>query len=115
MRPLPHGQFLGDLNRSVQAGGFSVDLRVATLPPEAVTEHSHDTAHFILPLADGYRSLARDPLAPVRTLFGAGSAIYNPPGGRSRPSPMTSCSPPCRSRARNGSSRPWAWRRAAAA
>lgn len=80
MRPLPHGQFLGDLNRSVQAGGFSVDLRVATLPPEAVTEHSHDTAHFILPLADGYRSLARDPLAPVRTLFGAGSAIYNPPG-----------------------------------
>jgi len=80
MSPLPHGQFLGDLNRSVEAGGYRVDLRVASLPPEAVTEHSHDNAHFILPLADGYRSLARDPLAPIRTLFGAGSAIYNPPG-----------------------------------
>lgn len=70
---------MGMLNRSVSAGGFDVDLRVATLPPEAVEEHSHDTAHFILPLADGYRSLARDPLAE-RTVFGAGSAIYNPPG-----------------------------------
>ena len=78
-RRLPHGQFLGDLNRSVSAGGFEVDLRVATLPPEAVEEHSHDAAHFILPLADGYRSLARDPLGS-RTVFGAGSAIYNPPG-----------------------------------
>lgn len=80
MNPFPHGHFLGDLNRSVKAGGFTVDLRVASLPPEAVAEHSHDTAHFILPLADRYRSLARDPLAPARTLFGAGSAIYNPPG-----------------------------------
>ena len=78
-RQLLHGQFLGALNRSVSAGGFEVDLRVATLPPEAVEEHSHDAAHFILPLADGYRSLARDPLAE-RTVFGAGSAIYNPPG-----------------------------------
>lgn len=70
---------MGALNRSVSAGGFEVDLRVATLPPEAVEEHSHDSAHFILPLADGYRSLARDPLTR-RTVFGAGSAIYNPPG-----------------------------------
>jgi AraC family transcriptional regulator len=80
MSRLPHGQFLGDLNRSVAAGGYCVDLRIATLPPEAVTEHSHDAAHFILPLADGYRSLARDQLARDRTLFSAGSAIYNPPG-----------------------------------
>lgn len=80
MSRLPHGQFLGDLNRSVEAGGFCVDLRVASLPPEAVAEHSHDNAHFILPLADGYRSLARDPLAKSRTVFSAGSAIYNPPG-----------------------------------
>lgn len=78
-RQLPHGQFMGTLNRSISAGGFEVDLRVATLPPEAVEEHSHDAAHFILPLADGYRSLARDPLTR-RTVFGAGSAIYNPPG-----------------------------------
>ncbi len=70
---------MGTLNRSISAGGFEVDLRVATLPPEAVEEHSHDAAHFILPLADGYRSLARDPLTG-RTVFGAGSAIYNPPG-----------------------------------
>lgn len=77
---LPRGQFLGSLNRSVSAGGFDVDLRVATLPPEAVAEHSHASAHFILPLADGYRSLARDPLAKAREVFEAGSAIYNPPG-----------------------------------
>ena len=70
---------MGALNRSISAGGFEVDLRVATLPPEAVAEHSHDTAHFILPLADGYRSLARDPLTD-RSVFAAGSAIYNPPG-----------------------------------
>lgn len=70
---------MGALNRSISAGGFEIDLRVATLPPEAVEEHSHDTAHFILPLADGYRSLARDPLTR-RTVFRAGSAIYNPPG-----------------------------------
>lgn len=76
---LLHGQFLGSLNRSVSAGGFEVDLRVATLPPEAVEEHSHDAAHFILPLADGYRSLAHDPLTG-RSVFAAGSAIYNPPG-----------------------------------
>lgn len=80
MSRLPHGQFLGDLNRSVTTGGFRIDLRVASLPPEAVSEHSHDNAHFILPLADGYRSLARDPLARSRTVFSAGSAIYNPPG-----------------------------------
>ena len=70
---------MGTINRSVSAGGFDVDLRVATLPPEAVEEHSHGAAHFILPLADGYRSLARDPLSR-RTVFGAGSALYNPPG-----------------------------------
>ena len=80
MSRLPHGQFLGELNRSVEAGGFHVDLRVATLPPEAVVEHSHHNAHFILPLADGYRSLARDPLATDRAVFSSGSAIYNPPG-----------------------------------
>lgn len=80
MSRLSHGQFLGEINRSVTAGGFRVDLRVASLPPEAVAEHSHDTAHFILPLADGYRSLARDPLDRSRTLFRAGSALYNPPG-----------------------------------
>lgn len=77
---LPHGQFLGSLNRSVSAGGFDIALRVATLPPEAVEEHSHGAAHFILPLANGYRSLARDPLSKGREVFEAGSAIYNPPG-----------------------------------
>ena len=80
MSRLPHGHFLGDLNRSIAAGGYRIDLRVASLPPDAVSEHSHDNAHFILPLADGYRSLARDPLARDRTVFTAGSAIYNPPG-----------------------------------
>ena len=70
---------MGTMSRSVTAGGFEVALRVATLPPEAVEEHSHAAAHFILPLADDYRSLACDPVTG-RTVLPAGSAIYNPPG-----------------------------------
>eukprot|EP01030_Chromulinospumella_sphaerica_P018487 gene18487-18353_t len=71
---LAYGVFLGSMSRSIQAGGFQIDLRTATLPPEAVEEHSHDEGHFIFTLADGYRSLA-DPDALRR-----GALIYNPPG-----------------------------------
>jgi AraC family transcriptional regulator len=71
---LAYGVFLGALSRSVAAGGFQIDLRTATLPPEAVEEHGHDEAHFILTLADGYRSLAG--AGPLRR----GALIYNPPG-----------------------------------
>ena len=71
---LAYGVFLGSLSRSVEAGGFQVDLRTATLPPEAVEEHSHDEGHFIFTLADGYLSLA----APDALRRGA--LIYNPPG-----------------------------------
>lgn len=75
---LAHGDFFGALRKSVTGGGFCVELRIATLPPEAVVEHAHDEAHFILPLDEGYRSLAgRDGRGgPIR----AGGLIYNPPG-----------------------------------
>ena len=77
-RRLARGDFLGALRKSASGGGFCVELRIATLPPEAVVEHAHDEAHFILPLDEGYRSLAgRDGRGgPVR----AGGLIYNPPG-----------------------------------
>jgi AraC family transcriptional regulator len=79
-RRLARGDFLGALRKSVAGGGFCVELRIATLPPEAVVEHSHDEAHFILPLDEGYRSLADRAGSgrggPVR----AGGLIYNPPG-----------------------------------
>lgn len=71
---LAYGVFLGSLSRTVDAGGFQIDLRTATLPPDAVDEHGHDEGHFIFTLADGYRSLAaRGPLQ-------RGAVIYNPPG-----------------------------------
>jgi len=68
------GVFLGSLSRSLSAGDFQIDLRTATLPPEAVEEHGHDEGHFIFTLADGYRSLASP--GPLRR----GTLIYNPPG-----------------------------------
>ena len=68
------GVFLGSLSRSLSAGGFQIDLRTATLPPEAVEEHGHDEGHFIFTLADDYRSLASP--EPLRR----GTLIYNPPG-----------------------------------
>lgn len=68
------GVFLGSLSRSIAAGDFQIDLRTATLPPEAVKEHGHDEGHFIFTLADGYRSLASP--EPLRR----GALIYNPPG-----------------------------------
>ena len=79
-RRLARGDFLGALRKSVSGGGFCVELRIATLPPEAVVEHSHDEAHFILPLDEGYRSVAGGGgsarSGPVRS----GGLIYNPPG-----------------------------------
>ncbi|WP_339928832.1 helix-turn-helix domain-containing protein [uncultured Brevundimonas sp.] len=77
-RRLARGDFLGALRKSVSGGGFCVELRIATLPPEAVVEHAHDEAHFILPFDEGYRSLAGQDGrgGPIR----AGGLIYNPPG-----------------------------------
>tara|TARA_R110002051_G_scaffold105460_1_gene178383 strand:- start:1249 stop:2055 length:807 start_codon:yes stop_codon:yes gene_type:complete len=77
-RRLARGDFLGALRKSVAGGGFCVELRIATLPPEAVVEHAHDEAHFILPLDEGYRSLAGRNGRGGRV--GAGALIYNPPG-----------------------------------
>ncbi len=77
---LARGDFLGALRKSARGGGFQVELRIAALPPDAVVEHSHEEAHFILPLDEGYRSLAA---ARGRARDGgvrAGALIYNPPG-----------------------------------
>lgn len=76
-RRMARGDFLGALRKSAVGGGFRVELRIATLPPDAVVEHTHDEAHFILPFDDGYHSLA----APARGgTVRAGGLIYNPPG-----------------------------------
>lgn len=77
---LGRGDFLGALRKSALGGGFQVELRIAALPPDAVVEHSHEEAHFILALDEGYRSLAA---ATGRARDGgvrAGTLIYNPPG-----------------------------------
>lgn len=79
-RRLARGDFLGALRKSVAGGGFCVELRIATLPPEAVVEHAHDEAHFILPLDEGYRSLANSDRSGRGGAVRAGGLIYNPPG-----------------------------------
>lgn len=77
---LASGQFFGSRFRSVTAAGFRVDLRVATLPPEAVQTHSHEDAHFVMALDGGYRSLAHDPGTPPGEAFGPGALVWNPAG-----------------------------------
>lgn len=77
---LTAGQFFGARFRSVASSGFRIDLRVATLPPEAVQTHSHEDAHFVLALDGGYRSLAHDPGTPSGDVFGPGALIWNPAG-----------------------------------
>ena len=77
---LPSGGFLGARSRGLSVSGFQIDLRVATLPPEEVTTHSHEDAHFVLALDGGYRSLAHDPCTPADQAFGPGALVWNPPG-----------------------------------
>lgn len=74
------GEFFGARFRSVSSSGFSIDLRLATLPPEEVHTHSHDDAHFVLALDGGYRSLAHDPGTPADEAFGPGALVWNPAG-----------------------------------
>jgi AraC family transcriptional regulator len=77
---LPPGEFLGARSRGVSIPGFRIDLRVATLPPEEVSAHSHDDAHFVLALDEGYRSLAHDPHTAEGHAFAAGALVWNPAG-----------------------------------
>lgn len=77
---LASGRFLGTQTTGVEAAGFKVDLRIATLPPEEVHAHSHEDAHFILALDSGYRSIAYDPLCTDNRAFGSGALIWNPAG-----------------------------------
>lgn len=84
LKNLAAGEFFGSRFRSVKASGFRIDLRVATLPPEAVQTHSHDDAHFVLALDGGYRSLAHDPGTPKDQAFGPGALIWNPAGTEHR-------------------------------
>jgi len=74
------GVFLGDASRTVRAGGFRLGLWTAALPPEGMTPHVHEDAHFVLALDGGYRSLARDPWTPAGGAFGPGALVWNPPG-----------------------------------
>lgn len=68
--------FLGTAALERECEGFRVALRRATVPPDAVPEHAHETAHLILAVDGGYLSSA----------VGAGSwqwpsmLVYNPPG-----------------------------------
>jgi AraC family transcriptional regulator len=73
---LLQGQFLGavDARRSVQ--GFELAEIVPTVPEDAVRQHAHADAHFVLLLEGQYVSSARGAAAVCQ----APTLIYNPPG-----------------------------------
>ncbi len=77
-RILPPGEFIGELERSVDLPGLSVSLRRSTADPVAMRDgdHVHDEAHLMLVLDSGYSSSAHG--APV--LSTAALLLYNPPG-----------------------------------
>jgi len=67
--------FLGSCVAERACGGFKFALRRASVPAEAVPEHSHATAHFIYALDEGYETSA------LRAAeFGGVCLVYNPPG-----------------------------------
>jgi len=55
-------------------GGFNFTLRRASVPAEAVPEHSHATAHFIYALDEGYETSAHRAAE-----LGGACLVYNPP------------------------------------
>lgn len=68
--------FLGTASRERDCEGFKVALRRATVPPDAVPEHSHETAHLILAVDDHYLSEA----VGAADWRGPAMLVYNPPG-----------------------------------
>lgn len=67
--------FLGTATVERECEGFKVALRRATVPPDAVPEHAHDTAHLILAIDDGYVSGA----VGAGSWRGPSMLVYNPP------------------------------------
>jgi len=67
--------FLGTASLERECGGFHVGLRRATVPAEAVPEHSHETAHIILAIDDDYVSSA----IGASLWRGPSMLVYNPP------------------------------------
>jgi AraC family transcriptional regulator len=68
--------FFGTASLEREYQGFHVALRRGTVPPEAVPEHSHKTAHLILAIDDEYLSGA----VGAKGWSGPSMLIYNPPG-----------------------------------
>lgn len=68
--------FFGTASLEREYQGFHVALRRGTVAPEAVPEHSHETAHLILAIDDEYLSGAIGATA----WRGPSMLIYNPPG-----------------------------------
>ncbi len=73
---LPRGNFLGSQSIERAAPGFTVALRRATVPPQDVHEHSHDGAHLVLAIDEGYVSAA----VGAQTESAPMTLVYNPPG-----------------------------------
>lgn len=72
----PSRTFLGSASLERECQGFHLALRRATVPPEAVPDHAHETAHLILAIDDAYLSEA----VGAATWRGPAMLIYNPPG-----------------------------------
>lgn len=68
--------FLGSVSLERECQGYHLALRRATVPPEAVPEHAHETAHFILAIDDAYLSEA----VGATAWRGPSMLVYNPPG-----------------------------------
>lgn len=68
--------FLGTASIERECEGFKIALRRATVPPDVVPEHGHETAHLILAIDDGYVSDA----IGAASWRGPSMLVYNPPG-----------------------------------
>ena len=70
------GQFLGDLLTHRRLPAFELAHRVPTIHQDAVQEHAHAEAHYLLFMRGRYLSTAHGaPLLATRPML-----IYNPPG-----------------------------------
>jgi len=68
--------FFGTASLERECEGFRLALRRGTVPPDAVPEHSHETAHLILAIDEDYQTGAIGAAA----WRGPSMIIYNPPG-----------------------------------
>ena len=66
--------FLGAIERRRQAGHFQFSLMQATVPAEAVDEHAHVDAHWVLAWGGDYRTRADDRGGPA-----SATLVLNPP------------------------------------